>query len=305
MLHVVLAVVSLQLGLPGVTVKTVLQTACRELGINYRAEMTVPAALKACNEAMGIDQHGSLIEQVDLLAEQLGLSFEDPSPQLAVLSPPEDQVRAAAEGASAGTCVPEDAVAAATADGTPPAATQCLSVHEVMSALAMVHKFSAREVPDELVARAMECQFWAPNHKLKGSWRFLQLGPESRLAAAQLSAQQASGKTESRMQALERIPGCLVVVCGAFYQSDGRVEKEEQRTLTAVHNLALGLASQGLGVKWVTGACTENYELWELIELDPNKEVVVGLLWYGWPAVNGTRPVRDQATVQDKLFQLP
>ena len=123
-----------------------------------------------------------------------------------------------------------------------------------------------------------------------------------RLASA---AAQASGKAEARFQALKHLPGCLVVVCKAYYASDGRVDKEEQRALFAVHNLALGLASHGLGVKWVTGATTENYELWELIGLEPNEEVVVGLLWYGFPAEDGTRPVRDHASASDKLTRLP
>ena len=67
------------------------------------------------------------------------------------------------------------------------------------------------------------------------------------------------------------------MVCKAFYAAEGRVEKEEQRALTTVHNIALGLSSEGLvGVKWVTGGITEHYELWELIGLEPNEEVVVG-----------------------------
>eukprot|EP00966_Prymnesium_polylepis_P042616 990136-Prymnesium_polylepis.1 len=61
-----------------------------------------------------------------------------------------------------------------------------------MSVSSMVHKFSEQEVPQEAVTKALECQFWAPNHKLKGSWRFLQLGPESRLAAARISAGEGS-----------------------------------------------------------------------------------------------------------------
>lgn len=95
------------------------------------------------------------------------------------------------------------------------------------------------------------------------------------------------------------------MVCKAFYESADRVEKEEQRALTAVHNLALGFTSQGLAVKWVTGATTENYELWELIGLEPNEEVVVGLLWYGWPDPEGIKPVRDWTAPMDKLSRLP
>ena len=96
------------------------------------------------------------------------------------------------------------------------------------------------------------------------------------------------------------------MVCKAFYDAADRLEKEEQRALTAVHNIALGLTSQGVGVKWTTGtAVTDNYELWELTGLEPNEEVLVGLLWYGWPAPGGVRPVRDYTSVSDKVSRLP
>ena len=104
---------------------------------------------------------------------------------------------------------------------------------------------------------------------------------------------------------MRRIPGCLVVVCKAYYETADRVDKEEARALIAVHNLALSLTAQGLGVKWVTGATTQNYELWELIGLEPNEEVVVGLLWYGWPAADGVKRVKDGTSARDKLVQLP
>jgi|EP00966_Prymnesium_polylepis_P042617 nitroreductase len=104
---------------------------------------------------------------------------------------------------------------------------------------------------------------------------------------------------------MKHIPGCLVVVCKAYYETDGRLDKEEQRALIALHNLALGLTAQGLGVKWVTGATTQNYDLWELIGLEPNEEVVVGLLWYGWPAADGVKRVKDGTSVGDKLVRLP
>jgi nitroreductase len=258
----------------GITLAVKIRAACEQLGIDGTG-LTVSAALRACSKEAGIEQSGPIIAQTDHLVEQLGISF-DASPPL---------------GEEPGT------------EGDEPSAS--LSVHAVMSAPAMVHRFSQQDVPEEAVARAMACQFWAPNHKLKGSWRLLQLGPESRLAAAKLSAEQAPSKVESRFEALRHIPGCCAVVCKAFYEAGDRVEKEEQRALTAVHNLALGLSSQGLGVKWVTGAITENYELWELIHLEPNEEVVVGLLWYGWPAVDGVRPVKDQTSVTDKLCRLP
>ena len=83
------------------------------------------------------------------------------------------------------------------------------------------------------------------------------------------------------------------------------LDRRDRGYAAGVHNLALGFTAQGVGVKWVTGATTENYELWELIGLEPSEEVVVGLLWYGFPAEDGTRPVRDHASASDKLTRLP
>ena len=111
-------------------------------------------------------------------------------------------------------------------------------------------------------------------------------------------------RAESRSRALERMPGCIVVLCQAYFAEDGRMEKEQQRALTAVHNVALGFVAQGVGVKWMSGATTQNYELWELVGLDPNEEVVVGLLWYGWPVTGGTKPIRDATSPVDKLSRL-
>ena len=288
---VAVAVAGLHLSVSGATIAAKIRAACRQLGID-NTDLTIPAALKACNEAIGVEQSGPLLSQMDVLAEQLGLSFDQP--QAAMPPPPAQHDAAISTEVAAG-----EARRDSRGRGS-------LPLCEVMSAPAMVHTFSTAEVPEELVAQAMACQFWAPNHKLKGSWRLLQLGPASRLAAARLlSAGQSPGKAEARFQALKHIPGCMVVVCKAFYETDGRIDKEVLRANTAVHNLALGLTSQGLGVKWVTGASTENYELWELIGLEPNEEVVVGLLWYGWPEIGGMKPVRDHASVQSKLARLP
>ena len=273
------AAVGLQLSMTGVTVAVKLRAACEQLGIDA-AGLTLPAALHACNTAMGMEQSGPLIAQTDALIEQLGLGLSaSPLPVAAEEQQAIEKPDAVEESSS--------------------------SVRDVMSNPVMVNKFMEESVSEEDLARALACQFWAPNHKLKGSWRFVQLGHVSRMAAAGLNAGQDIGrKAQARLEELQHLPGCLVVVCKAFYEAADRLEKEEQRALTAVHNVALGLVSQGLGVKWVTGPITENYELWELVGLEPNEEVVVGLLWYGWPAKEGVRPVKDGTSLADKLTRL-
>ena len=49
------------------------RAACEQLGVD--ASQPVPAALKACNEAMGIQGSGPLLQQADELVAQLGLNL--------------------------------------------------------------------------------------------------------------------------------------------------------------------------------------------------------------------------------------
>ena len=78
------------LGLAGVTLAVKLRAACAQLGIDSTA-LTVPAALQACNEAMGMEQKGRpLLAQADALAAELGLTFDAPPPTPPP-SPPQKQ----------------------------------------------------------------------------------------------------------------------------------------------------------------------------------------------------------------------
>ena len=63
----------------GPTLAAKVRRACFEIGISD-GSLTVPAALMACNEAMGIEASGTLIAQADELVSQLGLSFDDAQP---------------------------------------------------------------------------------------------------------------------------------------------------------------------------------------------------------------------------------
>ena len=105
------AIIGLQSMAGSTTLALKLREACKQLGISD-ASLTVPAALQACNEAVGIEQAGPLLAQADVLVEQLGLGF-DPSP------------------------VQECATAI-----EPPAVESLPDVHAVMSAPSMVHTFT-------------------------------------------------------------------------------------------------------------------------------------------------------------------
>ena len=70
----------------GPTLAVKVRAACEQLGI-AESGLTVPAALKACNAALGIEASGPLLAQADELVHQLGISVGTLVPQPAPAAP--------------------------------------------------------------------------------------------------------------------------------------------------------------------------------------------------------------------------
>jgi len=62
------------------------------------------------------------------------------------------------------------------------------------------------------------------------------------------------------------------------------------------------LWSEGIGVKWTTGAVTRESQFYDLIWVDPAVETVVGLLWCGYPA---EIPQTPRKALNEILVELP
>jgi nitroreductase len=114
------------------------------------------------------------------------------------------------------------------------------------------------------------------------------LGPETVDAVARLNAELVTRKKgpEVGREKLERwrgIPGWVVVTCE---NSDDPIRAREDYAACccAIQNFSLYLWSEGIGVKWTTGAVIRTPEFYDLIWVDPECETVVGLIWYGYPA---------------------
>ena len=70
----------------GPTLAVKVRAACEQLGI-AEVGLTVPAALNACNAALGIEASGPLLAQADELVHQLGISVGTLVPQPAPAAP--------------------------------------------------------------------------------------------------------------------------------------------------------------------------------------------------------------------------
>ena len=151
------------------------------------------------------------------------------------------------------------------------------------------HDFAPEPVDEALLTQALEAAIWAPNHHLTNTWRFRSLGPQTREAVIRANTvlvQTKRGADAGRKKA-ERwraIPGWLLVT--SLRDHDPFRSRENYAACCcAVQNLMLAFSALGVGTKWTSGAVTRLPVFPGLVGYAPEAEDFVGLIWYGWPAL--------------------
>jgi nitroreductase len=142
--------------------------------------------------------------------------------------------------------------------------------------------------PRATIEAAVEHAIWAPNHRLTEPWRFCLIGPETAERICLLNAdlvREAKGQraAEMKLQRWREMPGWLLLSCPT---SDDRVRflEDYAACCCAAQNLQLYLWEQDIGMKWTTGDVIRSTAFFDLLGLDPARDHIVGLFWYGYPA---------------------
>lgn len=142
--------------------------------------------------------------------------------------------------------------------------------------------------PATLLDEAIELACWAPNHRLTEPWRFHRIGPQTKAAIIDLNTTLVAEKkgaeaAEQKRRQWDSVPGWLAVTC---VRSTDALQAEEDYSACccAVQNLMLAFWSAGVGTKWTTGEVTRHVQFFRLLNLVPERDRVVGLIWYGFPA---------------------
>lgn len=144
---------------------------------------------------------------------------------------------------------------------------------------------------------AIELARWAPNHRLTEPWRFYLIGERTADAIVRFAVDfETSLKGEragaARYARLKAIPAFFVLTCRR--SEDELTQREDYAACCcAAQNVMLYLWQCGVGVKWTTGAITRERPFYEILEIDPDAEQVVGLFWYGRPRVVPAQNRRD------------
>lgn len=167
-----------------------------------------------------------------------------------------------------------------------------------------VKLFLQQPVSRQLLRDAIEVARWAPNHHLTEPWHFYLLGDQAINASVELirtvvTERKGADIGDFKAKDAATRPGWMVVTCK---RSDDELTQQEDyaSVCCAIQNLSLYLSEAGVASKWSTGPITRDPRFYELLEVDANAEMIVGLIWYGYPKITPTQQRRavDEITTE-------
>lgn len=177
---------------------------------------------------------------------------------------------------------------------------------EVLRGRRTIALFLQTPVPRALLDEAIESAIWAPNHHVTEPWRFYVIGDETKERCLDLCRNIVTERKGAKAGQFKRDswaekPGWLVVSCRRT--EDELTQQEDYAACcAAVQNLSLYLWKSGVGTKWTTGPITRDPRFFDILDIDIDKEMVVGLIWYGYPKLV---PTQNRLAVSAVTTDLP
>ena len=161
--------------------------------------------------------------------------------------------------------------------------------------------FLRQKVKVDLVRNAVELARWAPNHHLTEPWHFYLLGEKKKAASVELirtivTESKSPEMGDHKAKSAAAIPGWLVVTCRKS-ADELRGREDYAACCCAVQNILLYLSEAGVASKWTTGRITRDARFFDLLDIDPDEEYVVALVWYGYPKVLPTQTRKDVSEI--------
>ncbi len=150
-----------------------------------------------------------------------------------------------------------------------------------------INFFKRDPVPDSLILDAIEVARWAPNHKKTEPWHFHLLGTATQRQVKALitdikAEEQGDAARKAISERLDAIPGWMVISCDVSTDPIRQIE-DFAACACAAQNMMLYLWQARVGTKWTTGKVIRNQAFFDLLGIDKNNQMVVGLFWYGYP----------------------
>ena len=167
-----------------------------------------------------------------------------------------------------------------------------MDIHEALLNRRTIHRYTDEPIPDGVVERALQAAIRAPNHKLTNPWRFTRVGKSTRQKLTELGIQLKAEKKGEMDDDYERYlrekygnPAALVAVSQVLDDDPFRRKEDYAATAAAIQNFCLSLFADDVGSKWSTGSMTRHDDTYAWLEIDPDVEEIVALVWVGMPEI--------------------
>lgn len=186
-----------------------------------------------------------------------------------------------------------------------------MDVMEAIRTRRSIVRFRQDAVPAEQLVTLLEAGLWAPNHHLTEPWRFVVIGPETQAALAErygelramkVPEEAAARRERVRQDGVAKFRGLPNVVAVIVNQEGDEQRRREDYAAVccAMQNIQLAGWAEGVGMKWSTSILTRDPVAFELLGVEPDSELIVGLLYIGYPEdvpVRGRKQSVEDVTV--------
>ena len=168
-----------------------------------------------------------------------------------------------------------------------------------------IHIFSKKRVPKEVIERSIIAANQAPCHRSTFPWRFTSLGIHKRELLFRLQLTLKFGDKQIDEFNLKKIkdkilnPSHLLVASQVCTDNQLQRLEDYAACACAIQNLSLSLVADGVGYKWSTGKITKNPNTYQISEIDPSEEEIIGFIWIGY----GTKPPLRTRPLLNTIFR--
>tara|TARA_B100001287_G_C22554298_1_gene468343 strand:+ start:74 stop:622 length:549 start_codon:yes stop_codon:yes gene_type:complete len=151
-----------------------------------------------------------------------------------------------------------------------------------------IHSFENKKVSEDLILKGIEAANHAPCHKLTFPWRYYSIGIKKRNELLKLAIELKSQKIvlgdKSKAVIEEKFlnPSHLLVATQILAKDDFTRKEDYAACSCAIQNMAILFSSLGINIKWSSGSITSNLKTYEIININPIFEEIIGFIWIGY-----------------------
>ena len=180
-----------------------------------------------------------------------------------------------------------------------------MEINQAIKQRRTIHTFSKKRVPNEVILRSIIAANHAPCHRRTFPWRFTSLGTNKRellcelLMSLKFSNEKIDQVNSKKIKEKILNPSHLIVATQTCTDNQDQKIEDYAACACAIQNLSLSLVADGVGTKWSTGKITKDPATYQIAEIDPKEEEIIGFILIGY----GTVPPMISRPSLSKVFR--